>query len=129
MNQISNNLNSKSKEEIFNLLDFSLDLVFCLSVMHCSLGRLSDRSILASPCYLCMYLCVIIIRIGHALDNHKRRQVDEDDKEDIKMEWQLCALVIDRFVTLCIKKIPLLLLSFRFLLWIFIFATITATFR
>ena len=55
--------------------------------------------------------------------------MDEDDKEDIKMEWQLCALVIDRFVTLCIKKIPLLLLSFRFLLWIFIFATITATFR
>ena len=38
------------------------------------------------------------IRIGHALDTHKGRQVDEDEKEDIKMEWQLCALVIDRFV-------------------------------
>ena len=57
---------------------------------------------------LFMYLC-INIRIGHALDNHKRRQVDEDDKEDIRMEWQLCALVIDRFVTpvLCLKKIHL----------------------
>ena len=39
-----------------------------------------------------------MIRIGHALDTHKGRQADEDDKEDIKMEWQLCALVIDRFV-------------------------------
>ena len=56
---------------------FSLDLVLCLSVMHCSLGRLSSK-------------------INDAIDIHNKRQEEDDLKDELKMEWQLCALVIDR---------------------------------
>ena len=51
--------------------------MFCLSVMHCSLGRLSDR-------------------ISLALELHQRRQEEEDARDEIKMEWQLAAMIIDR---------------------------------
>ena len=84
--------------------------MFCLSVMHCSLGRLSDR-------------------ISLALELHQRRQEEEDTRDEIKMEWQLAAMIIDRCAldeTLFLKHNRV---NFRFLLWIFILATITATFR
>ena len=45
--------------------------------MHCSLGRLSDR-------------------ISLALELHQRRQEEEDARDEIKMEWQLAAMIIDR---------------------------------
>ena len=66
--------------------------MLCASVMHCGLGRLSDQ-------------------ITTALDAQEQRHMEDEEREEIKMEWQLCALIIDRF-----------------LLWIFIFATISATF-
>ena len=69
-----------------------LDMVMCLSMMHCGLGRLSHQ-------------------VTRALEAHQQRQEDEEVRQEIKVEWQLCALIIDRF-----------------LLWIFIMATITATF-
>ena len=50
-----------------------------VSVMQCSLGRVADR-------------------IGAALDLHQRRQEEEDRRNEIKIEWQHCALVIDRFL-------------------------------
>ena len=80
--------------------------------MHCSLGRLSDR-------------------ISLALELHQRRQEEEDARDEIKMEWQLAAMIIDRCA---VDEYPPPFLkhnrvNFRFLLWIFILATITATFR
>ena len=30
------------------------------------------------------------------MDNHEKRLIDMDRKEKIKIEWQQCALVIDR---------------------------------
>ena len=64
-------------DALVTILSCSLDLVFCLSVMHCSLGRLSDR-------------------ISLALELHQRRQEEEDARDEIKMEWQLAAMIIDR---------------------------------
>ena len=55
----------------------SLDLVLCLSVMHCSIGKLSNK-------------------INEAIDIHNKRQEEDDLKDELIMEWQLCALVIDR---------------------------------
>ena len=73
-------------------LSSSLDVMLCASVMHCGLGRLSEQ-------------------ISAAMDIQEQRHQEEEDREEIKMEWQLCALIIDRF-----------------LLWIFILATISSTF-
>lgn len=53
----------------------------------------------------------LVDRVQVALDTHERRLVDQDRREEITMEWKHCALVIDRF-----------------LLWVFICATISATF-
>ena len=57
-----------------------------------------------------------------------RRQEEEDRRNEIKIEWQHCALVIDRFLAGMISQIWLNFVC-RFLLWVFIVATITATFR
>ena len=62
---------------IYEDCDFSLETMLGLSVIHCSVGRLVDR-------------------LHVALDSHERRLVDKDRREEISMEWQHCALVIDR---------------------------------
>ena len=60
--------------------------------------------------------------------NLTRRQEEEDRRTEIKVEWQHCALVIDRFIARIILQCSDVFIS-RFLLWVFIIATITATFR
>ena len=53
------------------------DLMLCLSVMHCCLGRISDK-------------------LSVAMDKQNSRLEEEETRDEIKVEWQLCALVIDR---------------------------------
>jgi len=58
-----------------------------------------------------LFLCRLASRVEASLDVHERHLEEAEMKEKIKMEWQHAALVIDRL-----------------LLWIFIVATISATF-
>lgn len=74
----------------------------------------TDRASLETLLGLSVIHCSVgrlVDRLHVALDSHERRLVDQERREEICMEWKHCALVIDRF-----------------LLWIFICATISATF-
>ena len=63
-----------------------------------------------------------------SLDVHERHLEEAEFKEKIKMEWQHAALVIDRWATSRTSNRLILLVARRLLLWIFIVATISATF-
>ena len=55
----------------------SLEALVGLESVQCRVGRLMER-------------------LQETLDNHDRRREDMERRERIKIEWQQCALVIDR---------------------------------
>ncbi|ODM94120.1 Neuronal acetylcholine receptor subunit alpha-10 [Orchesella cincta] len=76
-------------------------------------------------------LLYLLYRINETLEKNEDRMDDQERKDLLKLEWQQAALVIDSFGGEFLLKFAFSLSHcphYRLLLWIFVIATIAATF-